>query len=146
MLKTLKLLLPALIPSWRFFDIIAPSPRIEFCLLNTARSTVGGWSEFRPKPAHLPAFEMLKRLFWNPHGNDALFLASCAERLMEHPTEHSVHAILNRIKADLTRDGTDARATPYVQFRLVFLSRNGNDMQKNTTFESKVYSWAKEAD
>ena len=35
MLRTLKLLLPVLIPSWRFFDFIAPSPRIQFSLLKT---------------------------------------------------------------------------------------------------------------
>jgi hypothetical protein len=48
MLQTLKLLLPALIPSWRFFDTIAPSPRIEFTLLKTAQDASGAWREFRP--------------------------------------------------------------------------------------------------
>ena len=43
MLQTLKLLLPALIPSWRFFDTIAPSPRIEFTLLKTAQDAPGDW-------------------------------------------------------------------------------------------------------
>ena len=32
MQNALRLLLPALIPSWRFFDVIAPSPRIEYAL------------------------------------------------------------------------------------------------------------------
>ena len=31
--KTLRLLLPVLIPSWRFFSAIAPSPRVEFVTL-----------------------------------------------------------------------------------------------------------------
>jgi len=30
MLRTLQLLLPALIPSWEFFKAVAPSPRIEY--------------------------------------------------------------------------------------------------------------------
>ena len=36
MRQIIRLLLPALIPSWRFFDVVAPSPRIEFVLLETA--------------------------------------------------------------------------------------------------------------
>ncbi len=142
MLHTLKLLLPALIPSWRFFDTIAPSPRIEFSLLNAAQDTSGGWKEFRPRPARLSIRTMLKRMFWNPRWNESLFLVSCAERLMENPTEHRIQAILNCIKADIARDSTDARATPYVQFRLVFISRNGSELQKGITFVSKIYPYA----
>ena len=41
MLQTVKLLLPALIPSWRFFSTIAPSPRIEFALLDANLRPVG---------------------------------------------------------------------------------------------------------
>ena len=103
MLQTLKLLLPALIPSWRFFDTIAPSPRIEFALLKTARDASGRWQEFRPRPARLPISTMLKRMFWNPRWNESLFLVSCAERLMESPTEHSSQEILARIEADPPR-------------------------------------------
>ena len=32
MLQSLKLVLPVLIPSWQFFNEVAPSPRIEFTL------------------------------------------------------------------------------------------------------------------
>ena len=50
MLHGLKLLLPALIPSWRFFDTIAPSPRIEYALLHDPHAAAA-WREFRPRPA-----------------------------------------------------------------------------------------------
>jgi hypothetical protein len=139
MLQTLKLLLPALIPSWRFFDTIAPSPRIEFTLLNTAQNASASWQEFRPRPARLPFTSMLKRLFWNPRWNESLFLVSCAERLMASPTGHSSQEILKRIKADLERKSIDVSATPYLQFRLVFLSREGSQIQKQITFISPIH-------
>ncbi len=139
MLQTLKLLLPALIPSWRFFDTIAPSPRIEFTLLKTEHDASGRWQEFRPRPARLPIGSMLKRLFWNPRWNESLFLVSCAERLMASPTEHSSQEILNRIEAELQRKSIDVSATPYLQFRLVFLSREGAQLQRHITFISPIH-------
>lgn len=138
MLKAIKLLLPALIPSWRFFDTIAPSPRIEFTVLKTAQETPDRWQEFRPRPAQLPMSSMLKRLFWNPRWNETLFLVSCAERLMQNPTEHSSQEIMKHIKAELVRDGM---VTPYLQFRLVFVSREGMDLQKHITFISPVQQY-----
>jgi len=139
MLQTLKLLLPALIPSWRFFDTIAPSPRIEFTLLKTAQDASGSWQEFRPRPAWLPISSMLKRMFWNPDWNESLFLVSCAERLMASPTVHSSQEILKRIKVELERNSIDVMATPYLQFRLVFLNREGSQIQKHITYISPIH-------
>jgi len=139
MLQTLKLLLPALIPSWRFFDTIGPSPRIEYTLLQTAQDASGRWQEFRPRPARLSTGSMLKRLFWNPGWNESLFLVSCAERLMASPTEHSSQEILTRIEAELERNSIDVSATPYLQFRLVFLSREGAQLQRQITFISPIH-------
>lgn len=139
MLQTLKLLLPALVPSWRFFDTIAPSPRIEFALLKTAQSVANSWQEFRPRPAHLPIHSMLKRMLWNPRWNETLFLVSCAERLMANPTEHSQQEILNRIQADLEHNSIDVLDTPYLQYRLVFVHRSGTQIEKQITFISPVH-------
>lgn len=136
MLQTLKLLLPALIPSWRFFDTIAPSPRIEFALLRTMDDAPCKWQEFRPLPAFLTITEILKRLFWNPRWNESLFLVSCAERLMQNPTDHSSKEIISRIKAECHRTSMDVTATPYFQFRLVFLTRHGNRIRKHVTYIS----------
>lgn len=138
MLQTLKLLLPALIPSWRFFDAISPSPRIEFMLLRTAQDTSDNWQEFRPRPAYLSFSTMLKRMFWNPRWNESLFLVSCAERLMTNPTEHSRQEIFKRIKAELKRSAADVTVMPHVQFRLVFVHRNGTQLQKEIMFISPV--------
>ncbi len=136
MMHTLKLLLPALLPSWRFFEQIAPSPRMEFTVLNAAREAPGEWQEFRPRPAEISYCAGLKRLFWNPKWNESLFLVSCAERLIQNPTEHSLREIVKRIRAELARR---AVAVPYLQFRLVFLSRDGKALQKHILFVSDVY-------
>lgn len=143
MLQTVTLLLPALIPSWRFFDRIAPSPRIEFALLETEQETPGNWQEFRPRPVRLGALDFLRRMVFNPRWNESLFLVSCAERLMQHPTEHSSQEIHKRIEADLKRDKI---AAAYLQFRLVFVSRDGTQLQKHITYLSPVYPYAKRAD
>jgi len=142
MLETVKLLLPVIIPSWRFFDTIAPSPRIEFALLKTVQDIPDRWQEFCPRPAHLPISSMLKRLFWNPHWNEALFLVSCAERLMENGADYSVKEIVKRIKTGVEKRGVNSMVTPYLQFRLVFVSREGEQLQKYITFTSPVYQYA----
>jgi len=136
MLQLLKLLLPALIPSWRFFDTVAPSPRIEYSLLKTSQEIHGSWQQFRPRPAQLSIISMLKRLFWNPRWNESLFLTSCAERLIANPTEHSREEIVRRIKADLT---IDTIATPYLQFRLVFWTRNDHQLEQHILYISPPY-------
>lgn len=68
MLRPLQLLLPALILSWNFFDVIAASPRIEYALSDLptgAPAFVDGLSA-PPQTVSLPT--MLKRLVWNPVG------------------------------------------------------------------------------
>ncbi|MFT3931935.1 MAG: hypothetical protein QM709_16735 [Spongiibacteraceae bacterium] len=133
-IQILKLMLPALIPSWRFFDEIAPSPRIEFSLLKTQQGDSSQWSEFRPRPQHLSGASMLKRLFWNPHWNETLFLVSCSERLLESGVPYYIHEIFKRITSDLPQD----TAEPYVKFRLVFVHREGNALQKQVMFVSPL--------
>jgi hypothetical protein len=140
--QSFKLLLPALVPSWRFFDVIAPSPRIEFILLD---GTDGGnetgalWQEFRPRPLKLTITAMLKRMFWNPQWNEDLFLVSCSERLTAHPTAHSRQEIVARIIADLGQHNTWQVTSPNLQFRLVFLTREEDQIIKEVTFTSAIY-------
>lgn len=140
MLRSFQLLLPALIPSWRFFDVIAPSPRIEFALLESEQDTADHWREFRPRPEKLSFITMLRRLFWNPDWNESLFLVSCAERIAEHPTEHSQQEILARIRNDLTEN-----TAPYLQFRLVFISRHDAELRREILFTSPIHPSAGDA-
>ena len=138
MLQTLKLLLPALIPSWRFFDVVAPSPRIEFALLETPQDAPERWQTFRPRPSRLSLGKMLLGLVWNPRWNESLFLVSCAERLLENPTEHSDQEIFNRIASELARGSGDATAAPYLQYRLVLVSRDGTKLERHTAHTSEI--------
>lgn len=146
MLQSIKLLLPALIPSWRFFDAVAPSPRIEFALLKTQQDVPDNWQESHPRPAHLSITCMLKRMFYNPRWNETLYLVRSAELYTKNPTEHSSREILTLIKAELECSSFDSAATPYLQFRLVFVHRDGAQLQKNITYISPVYRSFGDAD
>ena len=133
MLRPLALLLPALIPSWRFFDVIAPSPRIEYAL--SPGPDVGGvWREVRPRPNRVSPATMAWRLLWNPRWNETLFLVSCAERLADEPTAHGEDEIYRRIAADLWR-ADDADGEGWLAFRLVFVSRDGDALVREVLFE-----------
>jgi hypothetical protein len=146
MLQTLKLLLPALFPSWRFFDVIGPSPRIEFCAFETEDETHRTWREVRPKPLRLPLWRMVMRLFWNPHWNDSLFLFTCAERLVQDPSDFRSREIFSRIEAELGRAADGTLDGPFVQFRLVFVSRYGSGLRDDVVFVSTVQRLSRPAD
>lgn len=135
MLKSLKLLAPALLPSWRFFDRVTASPRIEFTRLTAAADNVPDWQEFRPRPQSLSFGTVLRRLFWNPEWNETLFLTSCAERLLENPTEHSVTEISSRIAATLEPSAPNG-GDQFFQFRLALISREGGARKKEITYIS----------
>ncbi len=147
MLHIFKLLLPALIPSWRFFETVAPSPRIEFALLENAKAKseehADQWREFRPRPAYVSPITMMKRMVWNPRWNETLFIVSCAERIIsgerDGETEHSAREIIRRIRRDIMRNMEASSIPPYVQFRLVFIDRDGDMLQKHRLYESPVY-------
>ena len=142
MLQTLKLLIPALLPSWRFFDFIAPSPRVQYALLNTQDETAREWHEFRPRPTHISFAQMLKRMVWNPKWNESLFLVSCAERLMEQPSSHSEDEILKRIIGGIKGSvaEVDAVGCSHIQFRLLLVQRVGSELQEEVVFYSRIES------
>ena len=133
MLANAKLLLPALTPSWRFFDSVGPSPRIEFAFLSSPHEQAAGWRAFRPPPAALSWSEILRRLIWSPERNESLFLTSCAERLLEAPTAHSLREIWRRIAADAPAD-----APPYLQFRICVVQREGDELVRGVAYVSPV--------
>jgi hypothetical protein len=130
----LKLLLPALIPSWNFFDVIAPSPRVEYALLRSIGDTSGDWKAFRPRPQRLSLLEMLARLVWNPRWNESLFLVSCAERLGDDESARSEAEIFKRIAADVTREPQVAEP-PWLCFRVIFVSRVGEALVDEVQYQ-----------
>ena len=135
MRTTLSLLAPALFPSWRFFKDIRPSPRVQWALVD---GTPLEWREFRPRPASVSPFQMLLRLFWNPVWNEALYLVSCAERLAERETEHSVREIRVRVGREIGRLSPDAGARQF-QFRLVFVERGGDGLRQDILYLSPPF-------
>jgi hypothetical protein len=93
----LKLLLPVIFPSWRFFSSIGPSPRIEIAFLQNEHQAPQSWQEFRPRPARISLKQNLCRLFWNPQWNETLYMNSCAERLFDAPSTMREQEIMRRL-------------------------------------------------
>lgn len=112
---TLSLLLPALIPSWRFFKSVEPSPRVQW--------SVGDedWRELCPRPQHVSIWEMLARLFWNPRWNAALYVVTLAERLVVAPTQHAEDELF-RLMAQRGLSGDALR------FRVIMVTRDAQEV------------------
>ncbi|MGC1488683.1 MAG: hypothetical protein WA784_12950 [Albidovulum sp.] len=137
MLKSLSLILPVLIPSWRFFKAIDPSPRVEWARRSKGDNAPVVWHAFRPRPLTVTPLQMVTRLFWNPDWNDALFVVSCAERIQQQPTDHSITEITRRIQQHIAQMPIDA-AGDLLQFRLVFVHREETDLVQEIVFLSDV--------
>lgn len=137
LLHPLRLLIPALIPSWNFFDWIAPSPRIEFALSSGAGPVAeAAWLEFRPRPARETVPAMAGRLLFNPRWNETLYVISCAERLIADRDAHGRDEVFRRIAADLPAGPGGA----FLRFRLVLLRRDGDTLRRDTCFVSEARS------
>lgn len=138
MLKTLLLILPVMIPSWRFFKTIEPSPRVQWALFSCNERAASEWRDFRPSPGTVSPLQMALRLFWNPRRNEELFVVSCAERIHEQPTAHSIEEIRRRIQRDIApkaREADDQR----MQFRLVFVHREQAALVQEIVFLSDAF-------
>lgn len=138
MFKTLTLVLPVLIPSWRFFKTIAPSPRVQWVLLPTADSPPTDWQDYRPRPQSLSLARMLGRVFWNPAWNTALFVVSCAEKLQQDPSDFVIDEIRQRILSDLDQ-GAVRTGDTWLQFRLVFVHRDATGLCQEVLFVSRPH-------
>lgn len=136
MIRALRLLLPALIPSWAFFKAVEPSPRIEWRLLSDTSEAPPAWQEFRPRPAHISLFQILIRLFWNPRWNETLYLVSLAERLMIAPTTHSVEEIERCLTAEARRSTPTSGRPNRLQFQILFVSRDQDVLTETVTYLS----------
>lgn len=124
--KTIALLLPVLLPSWRFFKTVAASPRVE------VRVGQGAWREARPIPAHVSVVRMARRLVWNPRRNEQLYMVSLSERLAEHNGDHARSELRRLVRAGLQEQEGE------FEFRLVFLQREGDQIVKFVDYESPV--------
>lgn len=124
MLRLLGLYLPVLFPSWRFFKEVLPGPKVEVRI-------DGMWTEAMPRPAHVGPWTMLTRLFWNPRWNEALFVMSCAERMVVEPGDHAAREIRDRASRHVGAPG------PLV-FRLVISEQVGGVKVTAVPYQSDV--------
>ena len=129
MFGLLALVLPALFPSWRFFDRVEEAPVVEWRLLDRGARPLGPWQVYGETPPRVTPAQMLLRLFWNADRNAALFMLSCAERLDTAPDAGLEAEILARI-----RRTAQAEAPPdgFVQFRVRFMRWQAGQMISET--------------
>lgn len=132
-------LLPALLPSWRFFDDIGPSPRLEVALLRYAADTPQQWLPFAPVAPRVGIGAMVRRLCWNPQRNEALFLLSCCERVLQHGSPVAQQQIATRIGHALASvDRALPCSTPprCFVFRICLVTREGDGLCSHQAFVS----------
>ena len=126
MLNLPGLLLPALFPSWRFFEEIGPSPRIE-----VRKGPNDTWRALSPVPERLTLAQLVWRLVHNPTWNAHLYRVSTAIRLEVEPDPHLEHE-LSRLIADALPG--DIGAT--FQYRVVYLARENGRIGQFIAHES----------
>lgn len=99
----IKLFLPIIFPSWRFFSSIGPSPRIDFALLTSPHAipSDSDWMEIFSLPETLSLEKWLKHLFYNPRWNERLFINTCAEHLLENDEVFYAHKIEQYIRVQI---------------------------------------------
>ena len=134
----LRLLLPALLPSWRFFDTIAPSPRIQFALLATPDDVPVQWQEFRPRPARLSWSVILGRLLWNPRWNESLYMVSCAESILDQSSLLRENELLTRISNAIHSGELSTPLPPplFLVVRIIVLERAAEGIIDQVRFVS----------
>ncbi|HWV16454.1 MAG TPA: hypothetical protein VN030_13555 [Cellvibrio sp.] len=134
----LKLLLPVIFPSWRFFSGIGPSPRIEFAFMQSENDSPEFWQEFRPRPLRVSWAEGVRRLLWNPRWNENLYINSCAERLFEEHSPMREQEIMRRIlRALQSGEVSCAAEAKYLQFRISAVLREDGQVTQPLVFVSR---------
>lgn len=134
----LKLILPVIFPSWRFFSSIGPSPRIHYALLQHENDEPQEWFEFRPRPEKVFFKEGLCRLFHNPRWNETLYLNTCAESLFEGYSEMREQEIMTRILAAVSaKHIAVADDSKYLVYKISAVIREAQVITQPVTFVAK---------
>ena len=135
-LRTLALLAPAIIPSWRFFKDVAPSPRVEVALTQDVDDEPAIWREFQPRPPSLSIGEMLRRLFWNAPWNESLYLVSLSECLIADEDAFCVQEITDRLRFHLAQTTRAEPDKAFFRFRIVFVEESVEGFTREIGFLS----------
>lgn len=135
-----KLLLPILFPSWRFFSSIGPSPRIDLGFFAEEGESPAHWIPFRPIPPKIVFSQHIVRLFHNPEWNELLYINSCAERLFENGDEYYLEEIARRLlnsiqQGEIALPG-NAR---FMQFRIRAIYSEDIDANKMGQIKNELF-------
>lgn len=136
----LKLYLPILFPSWRFFSSIGPSPRIDVGFVADKNSEPQEWLPFRPLPKKVNFTLGLQQLFHNPLWNERLYINTCAEHLFEGYSEFREREIGQRlVAAALNKKIAVDGEFHYLVFRIRALESETGQVREDVVFISKLF-------
>jgi hypothetical protein len=137
----LKLFLPILFPSWRFFSSIGPSPRIEMGFVADKNSEPQKWLPFRPLPKRINFTLGLQQLFHNPLWNERLYINTCAEHLFEGYSEFHEWEIGQRLVATvLNKEIITDGEFHYLVFRIRALELEAGQVRDEVVFVSRPFA------
>jgi len=137
----IKLLLPILFPSWRFFSCIGPSPRIEVGFAVDKNSAPQEWLPFRPSPKKINFPLGLQQLFHNPLWNERLYINTCTEHLFEGYSEFREREIGQRlVVAVLNKEIVVDGAFHYLVFRIRALEVEAGQVRDDVVFVSRHFA------
>lgn len=131
-------LLPALLPGWRFFDQIGPSPRVDYAQLPPgATPTDAIWRPFNPPPARLGPPRLLLGLLWNPDWNEHLYLTRCAERVLEGEVGFPIEELRRRVDAAARAGRLYPKGSPqpaHLSYRIRAVLREDGQLVERVVF------------
>ncbi|MDO8343113.1 MAG: hypothetical protein Q7T48_07945 [Cellvibrio sp.] len=144
----IKLLLPILFPSWRFFSSIGLSPRIEVGFIEDKNSEPQEWLPFRPLPKKVNFTLGLQQLFHNPLWNERLYINTCAEHLFENYSEFREREIGRRLVSTLSKEMVAVLNKKmvvggefqYLVFRIRALEFEAGQVRDDVVFVSKAFA------
>lgn len=134
-----RLMLPVLLPSWRFFASIAPSPRIEFAICNSLGERTQTWRTMSPTPDRLSVAQLCWRLIHNTQRNEDLYLVSCAENLIASGQQQWADRIANCLRRRLHKQCHVIDNEKFC-FRLVFVVREGDGIERHECYVSASFA------
>ena len=146
--RLLQLLLPVLMPSWRFFDSIGPAPRIDYAVFDEGDAAPRQWRPLALAPLRLSLGSMLVRLPYNAPRNDMLFLISCCERVLDDEQALDVRArahteILRHVAMHAHQTsaiGPHDDATIRLSFRIRQVRREHNALIEEVAYEAGSFT------
>ena len=136
----LKLLLPIVFPSWRFFSAVESSSRIELGFVAEAHERPVVWDLFHVLPPQLDIITSIKQLFHNPHWNELLYMNTCAEHLGENNSVFYAQELGTRLVAAARNKKIMVDATAcYLVFRIQRVSMQDETVTSETVFVSTAF-------